>query len=93
MAMPTSTALSTVPSPGTSRSSPHAATTMALIRIVAAPMLSGVCTETPWARTVQGEFPSPASTIRPSPVPNSHSPMSNWARRPGLGRQREGRGG
>ena len=53
--------------------------------MVAAPMDRGEWTDTPSARTVQGELPRSECTSSPSPVPNSHRPISSRTRRAGPG--------
>lgn len=68
-------ALAMVPSPGRSRRGIHKRRTKALTAKVADPIVSGVRSVRPSAKTVQGPLPSSATTRSASPVPNNHSPM------------------
>lgn len=61
--------------------------------MVAAPMDSGECTDTPSASTVHGELPRSECTSSPSPVPNSHRPTISRSRRAGVGTHNEARAG
>ena len=83
------TALLMVPRPGRSRRGIHRSSTTTLIRKVARPIEIGRRELRPWARTVQGAFPSVDDTSSASPVPKAHSPMMRRAKVPGRVRQRD----
>ena len=76
---PITTTFATVPIPGSCRSGIQPSRTTTLITIVAPPMSSGLCSDTPWARTVQGVFPSRALISPASPTPNSQRPKPRTA--------------
>ena len=88
-AMPTTTAFSTVPRPGRSRSGIQISRMKKLVTIVAVPMFQPVCSATPPAKTVQGELPSSATTSSASPAPNSHRPAISRSSCAGPARQPE----
>lgn len=89
MATPTSTALSSVPLPGRTRSGTQRTSRAKLVATVAVPTDSGVRTETPSANTLHGELPSSEATRSASPTPKIHSPTRSRPSRGAPGRQRE----
>ena len=84
-----------VPSPGRWRSGIQSSITVRLIRIVASPIESGVCTRHPLREHRPGRVAEPDATSSASPTPNSHSPhpsRSNSRRRRQPARARRGGG-
>ena len=63
-----------VPNPGRSFIGIHNKRTITLTRNVVCPNVQFICSEIPWANTVQGATPSPAATVIASPVPKIHKP-------------------
>jgi hypothetical protein len=90
IARPTTTAFATVPRPGRWRSGIHSSSSAKLVSTVAAPTLSGVCTDTPSAKTVHGELPRFDATSSASPAPKTVSPARSVASRRGDARHRDG---
>jgi len=63
-----------VPIPGISRKGIQRKRTKTLTTNVAIPTVKSACFDIPWARTVHGLTPMPASINIASPVPNIHKP-------------------
>ena len=79
MATAITTALESVPNPGSSRSGIQRRSTKTLTTNVANPTLRPDCTEMPCARTVHGLTPRPAAMNIASPVPKSQRPAKSAA--------------
>ena len=69
MLVPTSRMLAIVPTPGFCRSGIHSSRTRKPTMFVIQPMPMPVWMEMPWAKTVHGSTPRPASTVRAQPAP------------------------
>ncbi len=69
MLVPTRRMLAIVPTPGFCRSGIQRSRTRNPTMFVIQPMPMPVWMEMPWAKTVQGSTPRPASTVRAQPAP------------------------
>ena len=69
MLVPTSRMLAIVPMPGFCLSGIQSSSTPNPMMFVTHPMPIPVCSETPWAKTVHGSTPSPASIVSAQPAP------------------------